>query len=201
MITCWPQALDPRLDGNRRLLIKIFKTSPCYLTTNQSEECPWTDNIPCVCTPNVACKNPSLKTIKEFRSFEHQLPVFLASHPAKNTVLSFTRTWCQYIGFALCWTSGPELGSLTGPRTTLGKIHVYIHNWHFLCFLLQNGQQFSVMLFHKYSHIYPRSHHFSQWLWSHNLPTPTQSSTGTKLPRPFTLITCFPWSESFLALH
>ena len=50
-------------------MIKILKTSPCYLTTNQSE-CSWADQAPKDPTHNAAFKNPCLKAMKEFRSFE-----------------------------------------------------------------------------------------------------------------------------------
>ena len=33
---------------------------------------------PTTLKPNVAFKNPSLKAIREFRSFEHELPILLA---------------------------------------------------------------------------------------------------------------------------
>ena len=32
--------------GTRKLTIKIPKASPCYLTTNQSEQCLWADHTP-----------------------------------------------------------------------------------------------------------------------------------------------------------
>ena len=48
--------IDPRLVGTSRLMIKITKTSPCYLNTKKSEESPWAATL----KPHVAFKNPSL---------------------------------------------------------------------------------------------------------------------------------------------
>ena len=39
LIECCPQALDPRPDGTRRLMM----LTPTYLTTNQSDDCPRAD--------------------------------------------------------------------------------------------------------------------------------------------------------------
>ena len=64
-------ALDPRLVGTRRWIIKVPKTSPCDHTTNQSEESPQAATF----IPNVAFKNPSLKATRKLGSFEHELPV------------------------------------------------------------------------------------------------------------------------------
>ena len=63
--------VDPRLVGTRTLMIKIPETPPCYLTTNQSEQSPQATTR----TPSVLFKkkNPSLKAIREFESFEHEL--------------------------------------------------------------------------------------------------------------------------------
>ena len=51
-------------------------------------------------TPNVTCKNSSLKAIEEFRPFEHKPPYSLLGTLQIYAVLSYTTTWCQYIGFA-----------------------------------------------------------------------------------------------------
>ena len=66
--------LRPRLAGTRRLMIKIPGTPPCHLTTSQSEE----SHTPAALAPNVTFKNASLKTLREFGSFEHKLPIHLA---------------------------------------------------------------------------------------------------------------------------
>ena len=90
--------LDPRVVGTRRLMIKIPKTSSCYLTTNQSEECLSVDHKPVILTPNAALKKkPSLQSIREFRSFEHELSILLDLCPANKcyTYLQHTHTHSQ----------------------------------------------------------------------------------------------------------
>lgn len=72
--TCWPLALESRLLGTRRMMIKIPETSLYYITINQSEQSRGADT----CTPNFVFKNPYLKTIGEFGSFEYELPILLA---------------------------------------------------------------------------------------------------------------------------
>ena len=67
-----------RLAGTRRLMIKSSEPSPNYLTTNQSEKSPST------LIPNVVLKRHFLKVIREFGSFEHELPFFLGWHPANK---------------------------------------------------------------------------------------------------------------------
>ena len=67
-----------RLAGTRRLMIQSSEPSPNYLTTNQSEKSPST------LIPNVVLKRHFLKVIREFGSFEHELPFFLAWHPANK---------------------------------------------------------------------------------------------------------------------
>ena len=62
---------EPRLVGTSRLMNKITKASPRYLSAKQSEESPQAATL----KPNVSFKNPSLETIGEFSSFEHQLPI------------------------------------------------------------------------------------------------------------------------------
>ena len=52
-------------------------TSLCYLVLNQSENCAGANHAPCNSLPNLAFKNPSLKAIKEFGSFEHLLALLL----------------------------------------------------------------------------------------------------------------------------
>ena len=70
---------------------KIPKALPCYLTTDQSEESSQAATL----TPNAAFKNPSLKAMREFRSFEYKMLILLAWCPAVNALLSFTTTQCQ----------------------------------------------------------------------------------------------------------
>ena len=53
---------DPRLVGN---------ITPCDLTINQSKNCAQADHTLCDPLPHTVFKNPSLKAIVEFRSFEH----------------------------------------------------------------------------------------------------------------------------------
>lgn len=62
---------DPRLAGTRRRILQILKTSPCYLTNNQSEECPQADQTPCDPHPNSVFRNPCPKPIEQFGSLEH----------------------------------------------------------------------------------------------------------------------------------
>ena len=73
VITCRPQALRPQTAWNQKA--EIPKTSPCYLTTNQSEESPWADHTSYNLSPNAVFKNTSLKAIGVFGSFEHELPI------------------------------------------------------------------------------------------------------------------------------
>ena len=54
----------------------IPETQPCYLT-NQSEGCTGADHVPCDPLSHLAFKNPSLKAIWEYRSFEHKLSLLL----------------------------------------------------------------------------------------------------------------------------
>ena len=56
---------DPRLVGTSRLMNEITKTSPRYLNAKQSEQSPQAATL----RPNVSFKNPSLKAIREFRTF------------------------------------------------------------------------------------------------------------------------------------
>lgn len=49
-----------------------------YLNINQSEGCSQADSTSYNLTSNVAFKNPSVKVIYEFESFEHELPIFLS---------------------------------------------------------------------------------------------------------------------------
>ena len=57
-------------------MIEILKTSPCYLTTNQRIIRELVTH-PVTHTPHLAFRNPSLKAIGEFGSFERELPVLL----------------------------------------------------------------------------------------------------------------------------
>ena len=126
MVTiCWTQA--HRLAGTRRLMIKILKTSHCYLTTNQSEESSWAATL----TPNVAFKNHSLKAIWEFGSFEHKLPILPAWHRAINTVLSFITTlvsvdwlFCEASERTQVWFGNAKMG-MPGPWQSLSLPHIW----------------------------------------------------------------------------
>ena len=94
-------------------MIKIPKTPPCYLTTNQLEKCSGADHTPCNPHPNVAFKNPCLRATGEFGSFEHHLPVPLVWCPEMNAVIPFTTIRYQETGFARCPAGGPKFGSVT----------------------------------------------------------------------------------------
>ena len=100
--------VDPRLAGVRRLLTEIPKASPTsphhQAVRKMSTSWPgtlWT--LPLI----VAFKNPSLKAIREFRSFEQKFK----RDPAINAVLSFTSTWYQLTGFTAQRASGPEFNN------------------------------------------------------------------------------------------
>ena len=56
--------------GTRRLMIKVPERVPYYLTTNQSEG----RRAPCSTHPKHCLKNPSLKSIREFRANQHKVP-------------------------------------------------------------------------------------------------------------------------------
>ena len=94
--------------GSRRLMIKSSEPSPNYLTMNQSEKSPST------LIPNVVLNRHFLKAIREFSSFEHELPFPLLGSLQINAVLSFT-TWCQETGFAGQQASRPQFASVTFP--------------------------------------------------------------------------------------
>ena len=91
-------------------------TSQGYLTTHQSENCARADHVPHDPLPHFVFKNPSLKAIGGFRSFEHKLPSLL-SWPGNKHCISFTATWCQQLGFAAHQASGPKFGSVTLGQT------------------------------------------------------------------------------------
>ena len=101
-------------------MIKIPKTPPCYLTTNQLEKCSGADHTPCNPHPNVAFKNPCLRATGEFGSFEHHLPVPLVWCPEMNAVIPFTTIRYQETGFARCPAGGPKFGSVTTKTSYLG---------------------------------------------------------------------------------
>lgn len=62
---------DPRLAGTRRLMTETPGPPLCSSPpTNQRRII-----HPTALTPNSACENSAPKTIEDFRSFEHQLPV------------------------------------------------------------------------------------------------------------------------------
>ena len=84
--------------GTSGLLRLTLEIPPFYLTTNQLEEYPQADQAPCNPLPHFVSKNPSLKAIREFRSFEPELPVRAWTHVeclAINTALSFPPARCQ----------------------------------------------------------------------------------------------------------
>ena len=86
------------------LMMLIPQMPSSNLTTNQTEECPQADQTPCAPLPHFAFKNRSLKTMREFRSLEHELPILLAL-PCDNTVPSFTqRSAVDW----LCCSSGEQ---------------------------------------------------------------------------------------------
>ena len=70
------------------------------LTTNQAEERPQADQTSCASFPHFAFKNRSLKTLREFRSLQHELPILLAL-PCDDTVLSFTTAQCSGLALLL----------------------------------------------------------------------------------------------------
>ena len=70
--------VDPTPVGTRRLMMLTPEIPPCYLTTNQSDRYPKADLAPCDPVPHLAFKHPSLKAIREFASFEYELPILLA---------------------------------------------------------------------------------------------------------------------------
>ena len=80
--------VDPRWVGTRRLMMLM----PDYLTTNQSEECPWADHTPCntLFSKTFPWKPAeSLGLLKT--SYLDSLLV-----PCSNAVFpSFSTTWCQ----------------------------------------------------------------------------------------------------------
>ena len=67
-------------------MIEIPETLPHYLTVNQAENYAQADHVPYDPLPHTVFKNPSLKALGEFRSFENELPVLLAWCPAINTM-------------------------------------------------------------------------------------------------------------------
>ena len=89
-----PDQLEP--EGWWCWLLKYnLVTSP---PTNGHKNCAWADHTPCHPLPHAVFKNPSLKAIPEFGSFEHELPVLAWSRFGRlaiNAVLSFITTWCQ----------------------------------------------------------------------------------------------------------
>lgn len=112
--------------------------TPSYLTTNQSKECPWTDQATWHPLPYLTFKNPSLKAIGEFRSFEHELPI-LAWHPGINAVLSFTTTWYQQIGFTVYWASRSKFALVTiiAPASSIQGLNELIYVKHLELWLTQ----------------------------------------------------------------
>ena len=57
---------------------------------------------PSTLSPNTVFKNPCLKAIREFSSFEHELPVLLAWFPANK--LFAANTHCQSLAFRAAGT-------------------------------------------------------------------------------------------------
>ena len=79
---------------NQMLRMLTPEILPSFPIINQSEECPWLDQVPCDPLPQLTFKSPSLKAIGDVRSFKHELPVLLVwslvRYFAINTVRSFT---------------------------------------------------------------------------------------------------------------
>ena len=75
-------------------MIDIPKTSTYYLTTNKSENLAQADHVPHNPLHHTVFKTSFLKTIRESRSFEHELPILLPGPHvgclAINTILYFT---------------------------------------------------------------------------------------------------------------
>ena len=84
----WPQALDPRLVGTRKLMTEIPKTSPCYLTTNQIEQSCWADH-----TQGSAASGPDL--CLQWHLFSFMLST-LQSH------------WLPFLCTPVSYTPGPS---------------------------------------------------------------------------------------------
>lgn len=72
--------IEPKLVGTRRLMTRIHETSPCFLTTNQSEESPWS----AIFIPKAAFKTISWKPL-----FEHEVFSPLAWDPVSKDCTFF----------------------------------------------------------------------------------------------------------------
>lgn len=102
--------IDLRLAGIRKLTIKIPETSPCYLTTSQSKECPGIDHATCLMLP---LKTLAWKPRRSSGPLSISYPFSFLGALQINAVLSFITTWGQQIGFAALWATEPEFGSVT----------------------------------------------------------------------------------------
>ena len=132
-------------------MIEIPKTLPCYLTVNQSENYAQADHVPCDPLPHTVFKNPSLKALGEFRSFENELPVLLAWCPAMNSVHSFATTPCQWIGFSARQVSRPKFSLVT---TVMNGFSVYSDKMNLSYYRLQAEESLvSVYIFILYIYI------------------------------------------------
>ena len=99
---------DPRPVGTRKLILEILETSPCYLTTTQSEEGPQAGHAPHDPLPHTVFKNLCLKATGEFGCYEHELSILLAwphvGRPAVNAAFSFhnlgsvDQLYCVWVG-------------------------------------------------------------------------------------------------------
>lgn len=89
-----------------------------YVDANQFKNCAGADHTPYRILPHSDFKNASLKTIKEFGSFEHELPILLVWHPAVNAVLSLTTPWLYCV-----WASQAKFGLVTGSYREM--LHVW----------------------------------------------------------------------------
>ena len=79
----------PILDGTRRLMIEIPETSPCYLTTDRSEEKSYASSSPC--TQMLSLKPLPWKPSRSLGLLSMSRPHSLLD-PAISAVLSFTTT-------------------------------------------------------------------------------------------------------------
>ena len=110
MVTaCWPQACSPRLAGSRRLMVKIFKTSPNYLTINQWKENPQ----PITLIPKVAFKTLPWKLMESLGFLSISCHSSWLGALQIHTELSFMTTQYQQISFAVLWASRLKFGSVT----------------------------------------------------------------------------------------
>ena len=94
----------PRPVRNRGLMIEIHIGPSCYFTTNQLEQ----SHVSCSLSPQVAFKNSSLKSIREFKSLECKpplLPTWSCNKPVcvSNSNISdcFASLWILHTNLGL----------------------------------------------------------------------------------------------------